>query len=206
MRGRAPDLEGAAVRLARLLGEKDCLLVGGMAVGVHGYVRATKDIDFIVKTGLADVSRRLRQHGISTILTRGNPLEGDFPCVKGTLDGVRFDVMPQLVSLDWDRAIEVPMARGAILRVVDLEGLIRLKLRAQGPRDLLDVAALVLLHPDQLQIAREVAAGYRVADNLEVWLNDPRLKAEVLETTRGKKGNAKLSRGRGPRQSGRKKR
>jgi hypothetical protein len=63
--------------------------------------------------------------------------------------------------------------------VVDLEGLIRLKLKAQGPKDLLDVAALTLKHPEALQIAREVAAAYRVADKLEVWLKDPRLRAEV---------------------------
>jgi hypothetical protein len=175
-----PDLAKVAVRLMEVLGKEDCLLVGAMAVGAHGYVRATTDVDFVVKHRLADVRERLKEHGISADLKRGNVLEGDFPCLKGTLDGVRFDIMPALVPLDWDRAIEVPLAKGATVRVVELEGLIRLKLKAQGPKDLLDVAALVLKHPDKLQIAREVAAAYKVSDKLEVWLKDPRLRAEVL--------------------------
>jgi hypothetical protein len=187
---RALDLRKAAVHLARLLGPGNCLLVGGMAVGAHGYVRATKDVDFVVRVKLDEVRARLERQGIRVTLTRGNPLEGDFPCVKGTLDGVPFDVMPPLVLLDWEQAVEMPMGRGATLRVVSLEGLIRLKVRAQGPRDLLDVAALVLQHPEHLPLARELGTAYGVADKLEIWLRDPRLKAELESPrpTTGRKG------------------
>jgi len=78
------------------------------------------------------------------------------------------------------------MAKGLTIQVVDLEGLIRLKLRAGGPRDVLDVAALVLRHPQHLDLARELAVAYRAADKLEIWLKDPRLKAEMLEARRAK--------------------
>jgi hypothetical protein len=176
---RPPDLQKAAVHLAQLLGPKDCLLVGGMAVGAYGYVRATKDVDFVVRVKLDEVRTQLTRRGVPVTLTRGDPLEGDFPCIKGTLDGVPFDVMPALVPLDWERAVQMPMGRDATLPVVSLEGLIRLKVRAQGPRDLLDVAALVLRHPEHLHLARELGAAYRVADKLEIWLRDPRLKAEM---------------------------
>jgi hypothetical protein len=176
---RAPDLRKAAVHLAQLLGPEDCLLVGGMAVGAYGYVRATKDVDLVVRLKLDAVRAQLQRQGIRVTLTRGDPLEGDFPCLKGTVDGVPFDVMPELISLDWERAVQMPMGRGATLQVVSLEGLIRLKVRAQGPRDLLDVAALALRHPEHLQLARELGAAYRVADKLEMWLRDPRLKAEM---------------------------
>jgi hypothetical protein len=179
---RRPDLEKAAIRLTRILGPDECLLVGGMAVGAHGYVRATKDVDFIVNTGLEAARARLIEHGISAQIERGNVMEGDFTCLKGTIDGVPFDVMPPLVPLDWSRSVKLPMAKGVTIQVVDLEGLIRLKFRAGGPRDLLDVAALVLRHPQHVDLARELAVAYRVADKLEIWLSDPRLKAEVLES------------------------
>jgi hypothetical protein len=179
---RRIDLQKAAVQLARILGPDDCLLVGGMAVGAHGYVRATKDVDFIVSTGLENARARLGEHGISAQIKRGDAMEGDFPCLKGILDGVPFDVMPPLVALDWSRAVKLPMSKGVTIQVVDLQGLIRLKLRAGGPKDLLDVAALVLRHPQHLDVARELAEAYRVADKLEIWLNDARLEAEVQES------------------------
>jgi hypothetical protein len=190
----APDLTKAAIHLAQILGPQDCVLVGGMAVGVHGYVRATKDVDFVARLKPADVIARLKLQGIATTQTHGDVLEGDFPCVKGTLDGVPFDVMPPLVPIDWEDTLNVPMGGGVTLPVVSLEGLIRLKMRAAGPRDLLDVAALVMQHPEQLDLARELAVAYRVADKLDIWLRDPRLKAEI-ESPRptGRKGRRKSS-------------
>jgi hypothetical protein len=179
---RRRDLERAAVEMARMLGPDDCLLVGGMAVGAHGYVRATTDVDFVVKPPLESAQTTLERQGVPSSLKRGDVMEGDFPCLKGSLHGVPFDVMPPLVRLDWTRSVNVPMAKGARIRVVDLDGLIRLKLRASGPRDLLDVAALVLRHPEHRALAQETAAAYCVADKLEIWLNDPRLKAEVQES------------------------
>lgn len=189
------DLTKAAIRLAQILGPQDCLLVGGMAVGVHGYVRATKDVDFVARMKPADVLARLKLQGIAATLTQGDVLEGDFPCVKGILDRVPFDVMPPLVPIDWEGAVNVPMGGGVTLQVVALEGLIRLKMRASGPRDLLDVAALVMQHPEHLGLAKELAVAYRVADKLKIWLRDPRLKAELQPAgpTTPKKGRRKRS-------------
>jgi hypothetical protein len=180
------DLERVALFLAEVLGENG-MLVGGMAVGAHGYVRATDDVDFVARMPLTDVRKRLNTLGIKTTVHRGNVLEGDFDCLKGTMDGVRFDVLPPLVALEWDRAIEVPMTEKGRLRVVDLDGLIRLKLWAQGPRDLMDVAALTLRHPEHLALAREAARSHGVLDRLDHWLADPRLRAELLETGRREK-------------------
>ncbi|HET7291008.1 MAG TPA: hypothetical protein VFM88_01160 [Vicinamibacteria bacterium] len=178
---RRSKLERAALRVARSLGEGNCLLVGGLAVAAHGYVRATTDVDFVTRLPLAEASALLKGHGIAAELRRGDVLEGDFPCILATVDGARVDVMPPLVALDWERAIEIPLDRGARLLVVDLAGLIRLKLRAGGPKDLMDVAALVLQHPEHLGRARELATAYRAADRLETWLKDPRMKREALQ-------------------------
>ena len=71
------------------------------------------------------------------------------------------------------------MAGHRRLRVVDLDGLVRLKLRAQGPRDLMDVAALVLAHPETRERAREAARAYGALDGLDRWLADARLARDL---------------------------
>jgi hypothetical protein len=168
------------VRLARLLGPDECVLIGGLAVGVHGYVRATDDLDFISRQPLADTRETLRKAGIETRLLRGDVLDGGFSCVKGEIDGIPFDVLPPLVPIVWDQAIALDMG-GGTLKVVDLDALLRLKFRAGGPQDLLDAARLVLLHPDVEERARELATAYRALDRFALWLRDPRILAQARE-------------------------
>jgi hypothetical protein len=181
---RRRDLESTAKKLAAILG-KDGLLIGGMAVMAHGYVRATQDVDFVVPD-LAAAEKRLAEHGIA--VTR---LRGDFSCLRGILDGVRFDLLPTLVPIDWDRAIVVPFGKRAAIQVVDLEGLFRLKLRAGGPKDLMDVAALVLRNPSLREKAVEWSVAYKVRDRFQIWLNDPRLEAEMREAEAIERGSAR---------------
>jgi hypothetical protein len=190
MRNAAGSALGrVASRLAKLLGE-DGVLVGAMAVAAHGYVRATRDVDFAVKVPLEEVLSRLRAVGITATLKRGDVLEGDFPCLTGTIGRVRFDVIRPPVPLEWNDAVEVSLA-GVPLRVVDLDGLIRLKLRAQGPKDLMDAAALLLRHPEHLESARKAARSARVLDKLDIWLRDPRLQAEVERAAEGEEPGPK---------------
>lgn len=184
---RRVDLVRIARQVARILGSDECILVGGLAVGAHGYVRATKDVDFVTRMPLPEAQRRLRERGIPTTIKRGDVLEGDFPCLKGTIGGVRIDVMPPLVPLQWERGIDLIVTRTERLRVVDLDGLLRLKLRAQGPKDLMDAAALMLRHPGSLAKGRELAVGYDVADKLETWLKDRRLRNEIEESAAGER-------------------
>ena len=179
-RRRRGDLVSAAVRLARLIGPDECVLVGGLAVGVHGFVRATNDLDFVSRLPLELTRRRLRQGGLGTRLVRGSVLDGGFSCVKGEIDGIPFDVLPPLVPIAWEDALRIDVA-GGTLSVVDLDGLLRLKFRAGGPQDLLDVARLVLLHPNTEERARELATAYRASDRFEMWLEDPRTRAQARE-------------------------
>jgi hypothetical protein len=67
------------------------------------------------------------------------------------------------------------------LRVVPLVDLLALKLKAQGSKDLMDAAILVLMHPETDPRARELAIAYRVLDRLEHWLDDPRARAQARE-------------------------
>lgn len=175
-------LTAAAVRLARLLGPEECVLIGGLAVAAHGFVRATDDIDFITRKPLDEARKKLREAGLETRLLRGDILEGGFSCVKGEIDGIAFDVLPPLVPIPWDEALSVEVG-GGTLRVVPLDSLLQLKFRAGGPQDLLDAARLVLLHPDLELRARELATAYRAADRFETWLSDPRIRAQAREET-----------------------
>jgi hypothetical protein len=178
------------VRLAGLLGSDECVLVGGLAVGVHGYVRATDDLDFVVRRPLSETRDRLRKAGIETRLLRGDALDGGFSCLKGEIDGIPFDVLPPLVTIDWERAIPLEMP-GGLLQVVDLDSLLRLKFRTGGPQDLLDGARLVLRHPETEARAVELATAYRARDRFEAWLRHPRTRAQALEDAEREAGRAK---------------
>ena len=155
-------------------------LAGGVAVAAHGYVRGTRDVDILVAMPLEEAQRRLAGHGIATVLRRGDPLEGDFSCLKGTLDGIPFDVIPQLVPVAWERVVTVSVG-DAIVRVVDLETLLALKLRAGAPRDLLDAAMLALMHPESREAALQLAERYRQRERLQRALEDPRNRAAAEE-------------------------
>jgi hypothetical protein len=181
-RRRRGDLASAAVRLARLLGPDECVLIGGLAVGVHGYVRATDDLDFVSRKPLEATREALRKAGVETRLLKGDVLDGGFSCLKGEIDGIPFDVLPPLVPIAWDAALALGLA-GGTLKVVDLDGLLQLKFRAGGPQDLLDVARLVLLHPETEARARELATAYRARDRFDAWMRDPRVLAQAREET-----------------------
>jgi hypothetical protein len=148
----------------------------------HGFVRATRDVDLLTRLSLREARARLAKDGLPTRLERGDSLEGGFSCLKGECDGVPFDVLPQLVPIHWEAAPRVETKRGAAtLRVVPLGDLLALKLKAQGAKDLMDAAILVLLHPETEARARELAVAYRVLDRFEHWLLDPRTRAQARE-------------------------
>lgn len=185
MKSGDPDLRRIAARLAEILGPDRCVLVGALAVAVHGYPRATDDVDLLTKLDLRDAQKLLNSRGIETVMKRGDVLEGDFSCLQGTLEGVRFDILPEIVALQWDHALSLSLG-GTVLRIVDLDGLLRLKLRAGGPQDLMDAAHLILQHPDRITAAREAARAYRLEDKLDIWLNDPRTRSQVEEELRAR--------------------
>ncbi len=180
-RGLAPDFRKVALRLVELIGDDECRLAGGLAVAVHGFVRATKDVDLVTRLPLSEVKGRLQAGKVEATLFRGDGLEGDFPCLRGVLERVPFDVLPELVPVDWETGGVVLRGRKALLRVVSIEALLAFKLKAQGPRDLMDAAMLVLLHPEAQPVALGLARSYRVADRFQIWLEDPRLARDVRE-------------------------
>ena len=170
-----------ARRVADAIGADDCLLAGGFAVMAHGFVRATRDVDLLTRLPLAEARARLERNGLPTRLLKGDPLAGGFACLKGECDALPFDVLPPLVPIHWEAALPVEARGAGPLRVVPLEDLIALKLKAQGPKDLMDAAILVLMHPKIEARARELAVAYRTWDRFEAWIEDPRTRAQARE-------------------------
>jgi hypothetical protein len=173
-----------ARRVAKALGEDDCLLAGGLAVSAHGFVRATRDVDLVTRLSLAEAKRKLAAAGLDTTLLRGDALDGGFSCLKGEANGLAFDVLPQLVTIHWELALPVEAGGRSRLRVVAIQDLLALKMKAQGPKDLHDAAMLVLLHPESEARAKELATAYRTLERFESWLDDPRTRAQAEEEAR----------------------
>jgi hypothetical protein len=183
------SLEEVAIRVARVVGEEDCVLIGGLAVAAWGYVRATADVDFVARD-LRAAHERLHADGLAVEWGRGA-----FSLLRGKIDDVVFDVLPALVPIQWEKARTVSFGPGRRLRVVDLEGLIRLKLKAAGPQDLMDVAALVSRHSDMRERARELSVAYQIREKLDLWLADPRLTAPLAPSTAPARGPRRTARG-----------
>ena len=158
-----------AARLADILGERT-FVIGGYAVAAWGFTRATEDVDLAVDLTAAEAKRRLTRAGLAIRKARGDVLEGDLPWVlSGEMDGVPFQVMPPPVAVDWSRARQIEVG-GATLKVVGLRDLLRLKLKAAGPKDFMDIAELLGAYPDLTAETQAAADAYGVGDELTRWL------------------------------------
>jgi hypothetical protein len=131
----SPQVRDAAIKSAGQLNELGIryALAGGLAVGAHGYVRATVEVDFLVG------EEAFEHQGSLVAFKAGVPIE---------VDGVRIDYLspislgPQLE----DVLDHPPMNEG--LAIVPIEVLIYMKLAAKRRRDLVDVIELVKVGAD----------------------------------------------------------
>lgn len=125
----APRVLLDAIETSRLLGELGVphALVGGLAVGLHGHPRATKDVDFMVSDEAFETTEPLLTYRAE--LTDA--------VTVGVVDLLA--VPPRRPALR--AALELP-ARGAI-PVIDVPGLVLMKLDAGRPQDIADVHALL---------------------------------------------------------------
>lgn len=156
----APKVRDAALKTAaqlKHLGIRHAL-VGGLAVGAHGYVRATTDVDFLVGEEAFD------HQGLLVAFKAGVPIE---------VDGIRIDYLsPVSLGPQLEEALNHPQLSEG-LAIVPIEALIYLKLVAQRRKDLLDVVEL-------LKAGADVK---RVRAYLQQYANDllPRFEELVTE-------------------------
>lgn len=126
----SPQVRDAAIKSAAQLNDLGIrhALAGGLAVGAHGYVRATTDVDFLVG------EEAFEHHGSLVAFKAGVPIE---------VDGVRIDYLsPASLGPQLEEVLDHPqMTEG--LAIVPIEVLIYMKLSAKRRRDLVDVIELV---------------------------------------------------------------
>lgn len=126
----APRVREAAVKTAAQLNDLGIryALAGGLAVGAHGYIRATVDVDFLVG------EEAFEHQGSLVAFKAGVPIE---------VDGIRIDyVSPVSLGSQLEEVLDhPPMNEG--LAIVPIEVLIYMKLAAKRRKDLVDVIELV---------------------------------------------------------------
>lgn len=133
------------------------IIVGGYAVAYHGYVRATKDIDVLVRSTPENAQRvyaALARFGAH--LASFEVSADDFATYDGVLQfGVaplRADILNRIAGITFDEAIksaESIAVDGHSIPVLGLDELLRAKRAAGRPKDLIDVAELERLREKQ---------------------------------------------------------
>jgi hypothetical protein len=142
----------------------DFIVIGGVAVGVHGFVRATRDLDIVPDPAAANLARLARvlgeinaEHvGVGDLAPDEFPYDPTDPHQLG--EGANFRLDTRLGPLDimqWVAGIEADLAyselaaqaltvqfRAAQIRVCGLEHLRAMKNAAARPQDLEDLRRL----------------------------------------------------------------
>jgi len=138
-------------------------LVGGLAVSAWSPPRATMDVDLLVlveSSNLNHLVRALCDAGVNAELRRG---DADDP-VPFLIRADSLDIIVATNKIEAEaieQSIPVNIA-GKDIPVVSPEFLIILKLKAGGPRDLLDVQELLAANLVDRELLAELATRYRV--------------------------------------------
>jgi hypothetical protein len=131
----APRVRDAAVKTADKLNQLGIryALAGGLAVGAHGYIRATTDVDFLVG------EEAFEHQGSLVAFKPGVPIE---------VDGVRIDYLsPISLGPQLEDVLDHPTMNEG-LAIVPIDVLIYMKLASKRRRDLVDVIELVKVGAD----------------------------------------------------------
>lgn len=145
------------------------LLAGGLAVNAHGYLRFTKDVDFVfelVSDNILSAWRALGAIGYQPIVPVNAADFADATLRQRMIDEKGMKVLqfyadnhretpidvfvsePFDFTNEYSRALSKPLGSHQI-RYVSLETLLAMKRDAGRPQDLADIQQLQLRHPDQ---------------------------------------------------------
>jgi predicted nucleotidyltransferase len=161
-------LDARAILVALADHDVDCVVVGGMAVQTHGFMRGTVDLDIIPRPDLANLSRlgevlaeigaRMYRTAQAVNVTNPHLLQrtGFVPLMTnhGRLDVMNISSTagaPRSYEELRERALELELD-GVPVVIVGLDDLIRMKRAAGREQDLADIRALTALDED---LARE---------------------------------------------------
>ncbi len=148
----------APERLVAALNGADAryVVVGGLAVGAHGVVRATRDLDIVCAPATENMDRVAHclaslggEHPIGGALTGtslGRPVSFKVSTRHGDVQVLnRLPGVPPYDELEADRML-VRISADAVAPVCSLAHLRAMKRAANRPRDLADLAELDELH------------------------------------------------------------
>ena len=128
--------------------EVDYILVGGLAVTLSGYPRATEDVDILVDASDENLERLLSS---LADFGEGHAAElsaGDFPLAEGSvriIEAFPLDVFTLMSGRTYEDLLPlsaVYQLKDVSIRYLTPEGLIELKADSLRPKDQLDVQAL----------------------------------------------------------------
>ena len=148
-------------------------LIGGFAVSVWGIPRGTKDIDFLVSVKsiheLQTFSIALEEAGIKPSLYTGGPSDPVPYLLKAYHKDVPLDML--ITTKKWEdeavaHAVMVDF-QGTKIQVIPVEYLILMKLKAGGPKDLLDVEELLKIGNVNIELLESLAKRLRLNKRLE---------------------------------------
>ena len=150
-----PTFEKLLVLLAD--GQVQFVLVGGVAVTLHGYIRLTEDVDILVERSTDNITRLLNTlAGYGEGFARELTVE-DFADEEGAIRIVeesemsQIDIFTRMSGLHYEDLIaeaETLELSGRSIRFASKAALIRLKERSEREKDQHDVAALKKLEQD----------------------------------------------------------
>lgn len=181
MSTEASQLE-IAKKICMLLGASHSALIGGLAVSAWGYERGTKDVDFATSLSPRETVKRFESEGVVAKIVYGEPGDPIPWSVNGEITGVPFNILPPLEGISIEKGIDLSIG-GDIIRLCRIDDLVRLKLYAGGPQDILDVARLMAFRPEIEQYAINQAKKYGVEEKLIAFRNSrPPLSSRRTES------------------------
>lgn len=129
------------------------LVVGGFAVGWHGYMRFTEDLDFLIGTNPRNaelVVAVVREFGFASLGVRLEDLSRPGQFVQLGLKPNRIDLITSIAAVDFESAWRnrVPgTLDGLPVNYISQDDLIRNKESAGRGKDLIDAAELKKRNP-----------------------------------------------------------
>ena len=130
------------------------VLIGGHAVGSHGKPRLTKDLDVFVAPTVVNARRlhaALVEFGFGAAAPPVAQLARPRQVFMLGVEPYRIDILTSIAGVmfaeAWASRVAVPFGRGRSLDIIGRETLIKNKLAAGRPQDLVDAAALAFYDP-----------------------------------------------------------
>jgi len=138
--------------IAALIAEEvQFLLVGGYAVGVHGYQRTTNDIDFWVwpnPENAARVVRALEKFGAPMFNISNEDFEREGTVFQIGVAPIRIDVLTSIAGVSFEEAYrnaKIAAVDGIAFPVIPLQELIKNKRATGRGKDLVDAEHLEVI-------------------------------------------------------------